>query len=99
MRYQCAAEMHAFLNDIRNRCHLFYGLAERTMLIGDASNFVKTGIFLERADQMSRLTDVLARGALVTFTAPDTETMTKEAFSASYDHFSVDVVGGGRVGK
>lgn len=52
---------HAFLVDIRNRCHLFYGLAERTMLIGDASYFLKAGIFLERADQMSRLTDVLVR--------------------------------------
>jgi uncharacterized alpha-E superfamily protein len=52
---------HAFLVDIRNRCHLFYGLAERTMLIGDALYFVKAGIFLERADQMSRLTDVLLR--------------------------------------
>lgn len=52
---------HQFLVDVRNRCHLFYGLAERTMLIGDASYFLKAGIFLERADQMSRLTDVLVR--------------------------------------
>jgi uncharacterized alpha-E superfamily protein len=55
------ASPHEFLVSIRNRCHLFYGLAERTMLIGDAYHFVKTGIFLERADQMSRLTDVLIR--------------------------------------
>lgn len=52
---------HSFLSDIRNRCHLFYGLAERTMLIGDPSYFLKTGIFLERTDQMARLTDVLVR--------------------------------------
>ncbi|MBC8104016.1 MAG: alpha-E domain-containing protein [Cytophagales bacterium] len=52
---------HQFLVDVRNRCHLFYGLAERTMLIGDASYFLKAGMFLERADQMSRLTDVLVR--------------------------------------
>jgi uncharacterized alpha-E superfamily protein len=52
---------HQFLVDVRNRSHLFYGLAERTMLIGDASSFLKTGIFLERADQMRRLTDVLVR--------------------------------------
>jgi len=52
---------HAFLVDVRNHCHLFYGLAERTMLIGDALYFVKAGIFLERADQMSRLMDVLLR--------------------------------------
>jgi uncharacterized alpha-E superfamily protein len=57
-----ATSPHTFLLDIRNRCHLFYGLAERTMLIGDAYHFVKTGIFLERADQVSRLTDVLVRG-------------------------------------
>jgi hypothetical protein len=44
-------------------------------------------------------TDVLARGALLTFVAPDTETMTKESHSASYDHFSVEVVGGGRARK
>jgi uncharacterized alpha-E superfamily protein len=52
---------HEFLVSVRNRSHLFYGLAERTMLIGDAYHFVKTGIFLERADQMSRLADVLIR--------------------------------------
>ncbi|MEI6430874.1 MAG: alpha-E domain-containing protein [bacterium] len=52
---------HTFLVDIRNRCHLFNGLTERTMLISDAYNFLKVGIFLERADQMSRLTDVLVR--------------------------------------
>ena len=52
---------HSFLIDVRNRCHLLYGLAERTMLIGDPTNFLKAGIFLERADQMSRLTDVLVR--------------------------------------
>ncbi len=56
-----ATAPHSFLTDVRNRCHLFYGLAERTMLIGDASNFLKAGTFLERADQMSRLTDVLVR--------------------------------------
>lgn len=56
-----AAAPHQFLVDIRNRCHLFYGLAERTMLIGDAWFFLRTGMFLERADQMSRLTDVLVR--------------------------------------
>ncbi|MBC8136486.1 MAG: alpha-E domain-containing protein [Fibrella sp.] len=52
---------HEFLVSVRNRCHLFYGLAERTMLISDAVHFLKCGIFLERADQMSRLTDVLVR--------------------------------------
>jgi len=52
---------HEFLVSVRNRCHLFYGLTERTMLIGDAHHFLKTGIFLERADQMARLTDVLVR--------------------------------------
>jgi uncharacterized alpha-E superfamily protein len=56
-----ASAPHQFLVDIRNRCHLFYGLAERTMLIGDAWFFLKAGMFLERADQMSRLTDVLVR--------------------------------------
>lgn len=56
-----AASPHQFLVDIRNRSHLFYGLAERTMLVGDASYFLKAGIFLERADQTSRLTDVLVR--------------------------------------
>lgn len=52
---------HSYLSQIRNHCHLFYGLAERTMLVGDATYFLKAGTFLERADQMSRLTDVLVR--------------------------------------
>ena len=55
------ASAHGYLSKIRNNVHLFYGLAERTMLIGDATYFLKTGTFLERADQMSRLTDVLVR--------------------------------------
>src|SRR4028119_2038022 len=42
-----ASAPHHFLVDIRNRCHLFYGLAERTMLIGDAWFFLKAGMFLE----------------------------------------------------
>lgn len=52
---------HVFLTDVRSRCHLIYGLAERTLLIGDPAYFFKAGIFLERADQMCRLTDVLVR--------------------------------------
>ena len=56
-----AGSPHDFLFSIRSQCHLFYGLAERTMLVGDASSFLKAGIFLERADQVSRLTDVLVR--------------------------------------
>ncbi len=56
-----AASPHQFLVDVRNRCHLFYGLMERTMLVGDAMHFLKTGAFLERADQVTRLTEVLVR--------------------------------------
>jgi Uncharacterized protein conserved in bacteria len=56
-----AGSPHEFLVGIRNRCHLFYGLAERTMLIGDAYYFLKAGVYLERADQMARLTEVLVR--------------------------------------
>lgn len=56
-----AASPHSFLVNVRSQCYLFYGLAERTMLVGDATAFLKAGIFLERADQVSRLTDVLVR--------------------------------------
>ena len=41
-------------------------------------------------------TDTLARGSLIAFTAPDTDSTSKTEFLASYDKFSVDLVGGGR---
>lgn len=52
---------HSFLVDVRNGCHLFFGLANRTMLVGEAWHFLNAGIYLERADQVSRLTEILLR--------------------------------------
>jgi uncharacterized alpha-E superfamily protein len=52
---------HSFLVDMRNNCHLFFGLANRTMLVGEAWQFLQAGIHLERADQISRLAEILLR--------------------------------------
>jgi hypothetical protein len=36
---------------------------------------------------------ILARGALLAFTAPDTDAMTKAAYLAAYDNYSIQIVG------
>jgi uncharacterized alpha-E superfamily protein len=49
---------HRFFKIIQMRSHLFTGLMESTMSHGEAWNFARIGMMLERADKTSRILDV-----------------------------------------
>jgi len=43
---------------VKNRSHLFQGITNRTLMIGEPRDFHDAGRFLERADQTARILDV-----------------------------------------
>jgi uncharacterized alpha-E superfamily protein len=43
---------------VKNRSHLFQGITNRTLMMGEARDFHDAGRFLERADQTARILDV-----------------------------------------
>ena len=49
---------HRFFKIIQMRSHLFTGLMDSTMSHGEAWNFARMGMMLERADKTSRILDV-----------------------------------------
>jgi uncharacterized alpha-E superfamily protein len=49
---------HEFFHLIKNASHLFQGILNRTMLMGETRDWLDTGRFLERGDQTARLLDV-----------------------------------------
>ncbi len=49
---------HRFFNIIQMRSHLFTGLMDCTMSHGEAWNFARIGMMMERADKTSRILDV-----------------------------------------
>ena len=49
---------HRFFKTIQMHCHLFTGLLDSTMSHGEAWNFARIGMMLERADKTSRILDV-----------------------------------------
>jgi uncharacterized alpha-E superfamily protein len=49
---------HKFFRIIQMRSHLFTGLLDSTMSHGEAWNFARMGMMLERADKTSRILDV-----------------------------------------
>lgn len=49
---------HRFFKIIQMRSHLFTGLLDSTMSHGEAWNFARTGLMIERADKTSRILDV-----------------------------------------
>ena len=49
---------HRFFKIIQMRSHLFTGLLDSTMSYGEAWNFARIGMMMERADKTSRLLDV-----------------------------------------
>jgi uncharacterized alpha-E superfamily protein len=52
------ADPHRFFKIIQMRSHLFTGLMDCTMSHGEAWNFARIGMMLERADKTSRILDV-----------------------------------------
>lgn len=51
-------DSHKFFKIIQMRSHLFTGLMDSTMSHGEAWNFARMGMMLERADKTSRILDV-----------------------------------------
>jgi uncharacterized alpha-E superfamily protein len=51
-------DRHAFYVSLRDRCHLFHGVAQATMLHEDPFEFMRLGSALERASQTARILDV-----------------------------------------
>lgn len=52
------ADPHRFFKIIQMRSHLFTGLLDCTMSHGEAWNFARIGMMMERADKTSRILDV-----------------------------------------
>jgi uncharacterized alpha-E superfamily protein len=52
------SEPHRFFKIIQMRSHLFTGLMDCTMSHGEAWNFARIGMMIERADKTSRILDV-----------------------------------------
>jgi uncharacterized alpha-E superfamily protein len=48
----------AFFESVKNGSHLFQGITNRTLMMGEARDFHDAGRFLERADQTARILDV-----------------------------------------
>ena len=53
-----AGSPHEFFQTVKNASHLFQGILNRTMLMGEARDWLDTGRFLERSCQTARLLDV-----------------------------------------
>lgn len=49
---------HEFFHRVRDSSHLFQGILNRTMMMGEAREWLDSGRFLERACQTARLLDV-----------------------------------------
>jgi uncharacterized alpha-E superfamily protein len=59
---------HEFFQWVKNRSHLFQGIMNRTLMMGESRDFLDTGRFLERADQAARILDVKYHDLLPRFT-------------------------------
>lgn len=59
---------HAFFTWIKNESHLFQGITNRTLMMGETRDFHDAGRFLERADQSARILDVKYHDLLPSFT-------------------------------
>ena len=53
-----AGSPHEFFQMVKNGSHLFQGILNRTMLMGETRDWLDIGRFLERAGQTARLLDV-----------------------------------------
>ena len=51
-------ERQAFYDEVNDRCHLFYGVAYKTMLHEEPFEFMRLGQNLERAGQTARILDI-----------------------------------------
>ncbi len=70
-----ATSPHIFFHRVKNASHLFQGILNRTMMMGESRDWLDTGRFLERACQTARVVDVkyhdLLPGTLYNEVYPD----------------------------
>jgi uncharacterized alpha-E superfamily protein len=55
---------HEYFQTVRDYSHLFQGILNRTLMMGEARDWIDTGRFLERADQTTRLLNVTSYDSL-----------------------------------
>lgn len=60
----------AFFQWVKDGSHLFQGITNRTLMMGEARDFHDAGRFLERADQTTRILDVKYHDLLPRFSNP-----------------------------
>jgi len=53
-----AGSPHEFFQWVKDASHLFQGITNRTLMMGESRDFLDAGRFLERADQTARILDV-----------------------------------------
>jgi len=53
-----AGSPHGFFQWVKNASHLFQGITNRTLMMGESRDFLDAGRFLERASQTTRILDV-----------------------------------------
>ncbi|MEP6755143.1 MAG: alpha-E domain-containing protein [Chthonomonadales bacterium] len=73
---------HEFFQWVKNASHLFQGITNRTLMMGESRDFLDSGRFLERADQSARLLDVKYHDILPRFTHVG-ETLGREETASS----------------
>ncbi len=60
----------AFFDWVKGGAHLFQGITNRTLMMGETRDFHDTGRFLERADGTARILDVKYHDLLPSFSTP-----------------------------
>lgn len=61
-----------FFQKVKDGAHLFQGISNRTLMMGETRDFFDMGRFLERADQAARILDVKYYDLLPQFTSAET---------------------------
>lgn len=64
-----ASSPHSFFQRVKDSSHLFQGITNRTLMMGETRDFHDAGRFLERADQTARILDVKYHDLLPRFAA------------------------------
>lgn len=71
----------AFFQKVKDGAHLFQGITNRTLMMGEARDFFDAGRFLERADQTARILDVKYHDLLPQFAGVSSGVRTGDAGS------------------
>jgi uncharacterized alpha-E superfamily protein len=82
---------HEYFQTVRDYSHLFQGILNRTLMMGEARDWIDAGRFLERADQTTRLLDMKYYDMLTG--APETGTAEEIAAEAAIESESNDDLG------